>query len=76
MDDVFVLTVSFNIYLTRPISEGKMKSIGRVVHRSQRVFVAESEVFDSDGWEIARGSGTFIRSTIPLSPEVNYNSIQ
>lgn len=75
VDDVFVLTVSFNIYLTRPISEGKMKSIGRVVHRSQRVFVAESEVVDSNGREIARGSGTFMRSTIPLSPEVNYSSI-
>jgi len=75
VDDVFVLTVSFNIYLTRPISEGKMKSIGRVVHRSQRVFVAESEVVDPNGREIARGSGTFMRSTIPLSPEVNYSSI-
>ena len=76
VDDVFVLTVSFNIYLTRPISEGKMKSIGRVVHRSQRVFVAASEVVDSNGQMIARGSGTFMRSTIPLSPEVNYSSIQ
>jgi len=76
VDDVFVLTVSFNIYLTRPISKGKMKSIGRVVHCSRRVFVAESEVVDSNGREIARGSGTFMRSTIPLSPEVNYNSIQ
>jgi uncharacterized protein (TIGR00369 family) len=75
VDDVFVLTVSFNIYLTRPISEGKMKSIGRVVHRSQRIFVAVSEVVDSNGQVIARGSGTFMRSTIPLSPEVSYNSV-
>ena len=75
VDDVIVLTVSFNIYLTRPISEGKMKSIGRVVHRSHRVFVAESEVVDSKGRIIARGSGTFMRSTIPLSPEINYNSV-
>ena len=75
VDDVFVLTVSFNIYLTRPISEGKMKSIGRVVHRSRRVFVADSEVVDSNGQVIAQGSGTFMRSTIPLSPEVNYSSI-
>jgi uncharacterized protein (TIGR00369 family) len=76
VDDVIVVTVSFNIHLTRPISEGNMKSIGRVVHRSQRVFVAESEVVDSKGRIIARGSGTFMRSKIPLSPEVNYNFIQ
>ena len=74
VDDVIVLTVSFNIYLIRPISEGKMKSIGRVVHRSQRLFVAESEAVDSKGRMIARGTGTFMRSTIPLSPEINYSS--
>ena len=73
VDDVIVLTVSFNIHLTRPISEGKMKSIGRVVHCSQRIFVAESEAVDSKGRIIARGSGTFMRSTIPLSPEINYS---
>ena len=76
VDDVFVLTVSFNIHLTRPISEGNMKSIGRVVHQSQSVFVAESEVVDSKERIIARGSGTFMRSKIPLSPVVNYNLIQ
>jgi len=72
VDDVFVLTVSFNLYLTRPISEGEMKATGRVVHRSRRFFVAESALVDSDGREIARGSGTFMPSNIPLSPEVGY----
>lgn len=76
VDDVFVLTVSFNIYLTRPISEGIMKATGRVVHSSQRVFVAEAGLVDSSGQEIARGTGTFMRSTIPLSPEVSYSFIQ
>jgi acyl-coenzyme A thioesterase PaaI-like protein len=72
VDDVFVLTVSFNLYLTRPISEGEMKATGRVVHRSRRFFVAESALVDSDGREIARGSGTFMPSNIQLSPEVGY----
>jgi len=70
--DVFVLTASFNIYLTRPISEGTMKATGRVVHRSRRLFVADAELVDSEGREIARGSGIFMRSTIPLSPEIGY----
>ena len=73
VDDVFVLTVSFNVYLTRPISEGEMKATGRVVHNSRRLFVAEAELVDSDGREIGRGSGTFLRSTIPLTPEVGYD---
>lgn len=72
VEDVFVLTVSFNVYLTRIISEGEMKATGRVVHRSRRLFIAEAEVIDSDGREIARGSGTFMRSSISLSPEIGY----
>ena len=72
LDDVFALTVSFNLYLTRPISEGEMRATGRVVHRSRRFFIAEAEVIDSNGREIARGSGTFMPSTIPLSPDVGY----
>lgn len=72
VDDVFMLTVSFNMYLTRPISEGEMKATGRVIYRSRRVFIAESKLVDADGREIARGSGTFLKSKIPLSPELGY----
>lgn len=72
LEHVFALTVSFNLYLTRPISEGEMRATGRVVHRSRRFFIAEAEVIDSDGREIARGSGTIVPSTIPLSPDVGY----
>ncbi len=72
VDDAFVVTVSFNVYLTHPVSEGEMKATGRVVHRSRRFFVAESVLVDSNGREIARGSGTFMPSTIPLSPDVGY----
>jgi len=72
LEDAFALTLSFNLYLTRPISEGEMRAIGRVVHHSRRFFIAEAEVVDSEGREIARGSGTFMASTIPLTPEVGY----
>lgn len=72
VNDVFVLTVSFNIYLTRPISQGKIKAIGQVIHHSRRLFIAQSRLVNSDGREIARGSGTYMRSAIPLSPEVGY----
>jgi uncharacterized protein (TIGR00369 family) len=72
VDDVFVLTVSFNLYLVRPISSGEMRATGRVVFRSRQLFVAEAEIVDQDGKEIGRGSGTFMRSAMPLSPEIGY----
>ncbi|MGD9900481.1 MAG: PaaI family thioesterase [Calditrichaceae bacterium] len=72
VQDVFVLTVSFNIYLIRPVTEGKLISRGRVVNESKRLYIAESELFDSNGKIIARGSGTFMKSGISLSAEVGY----
>lgn len=72
VNDVFVLTVSFNTYLTRPISQGEIKAIGQVIHRSRRLFIAQSELADSDGREIAWGSGTYMRSAVQLSPKLGY----
>lgn len=72
VSDVFVVTVSFNTYLTRPISDGELRSLGKVVHRGQRLFIAEAELKDDGGRQLARGSGTFIRSNLPLGPEVGY----
>jgi len=72
VEDVFVLTVSFSVYLVRPISKGTMKAFGKVVHRSQRLFLAEAELFDSEGCQIARGSGSFMRSDIPFSADLGY----
>ena len=70
--DVFVLTVSFNIYFIRPISQGEMRAFGRVIHHSSRLLVAETVLTDSDGCEIGRGSGSFIPSHIFLTPEIGY----
>jgi uncharacterized protein (TIGR00369 family) len=65
--DVFVVTVTYNVYLTRPLSEGSMRAIGRVVHQSRQLFLAEAELFDDRGKQVGRGSGSFMRSTIRLS---------
>jgi uncharacterized protein (TIGR00369 family) len=70
--DVFVLTVAYNLYLTRPISDGEMQASGRVVHKSRNLFLSEAELVDSAGRQIARGSGSFMRSQIPLTPEIGY----
>ena len=72
VEDVFVLTVSYNVYFTRPVSEGVMKAIGKVVQASRRLIIAESVVVDSKEREIARGSGTFMQSMIKLTEEIGY----
>jgi uncharacterized protein (TIGR00369 family) len=72
VEDVFVLTVSFNIYLTRPVKEGTVIARGRVVSRSKRLYLAEGVMEDDRGREIARGSGAFMPSTAPLNDQIGY----
>ncbi len=72
VDDVFVLTVSFNVHMFRPVATGMLTAEGRLTHRSGRFFFAESRLCDGDGNEIGRGSGTFSRSRIALTPEIGY----
>ncbi len=69
---VFVLTTSFTTYLTRPVSEGKIKSVGKVVNKNRTQFIAESVVYDAKGHEIGRGNGVFIRSKQLLSEIKGY----
>ena len=72
--DVFVLTVSFTTYLTRPVSKGPIKSIGKVVNSNKSQFITESVVYNAEGMEIGRGSGIFVKSKIPLTPEIGYEA--
>lgn len=72
VEDVFVLTVSFNLYLLRPVSDGEIVARGTLVSRSKRLLVAEGTLTDSRGHEIARGSGTFMPSTIALTPDIGF----
>ena len=70
--DVFMLTTGFNVHLTQPISGGKMIAEGRWLHGHRRVFLAEAILYNDTGDEIARGSGNFMRSRIPLSDLAGY----
>lgn len=72
VEDVFVLTLSFNLYLTRPVSDGEITATGRVVTRSRRLYIAEGVIVDARGREIARGSGTFMPSGQTLSADIGY----
>ena len=72
VEDVFVLTVTFNVELLRPISSGTLTAEGRVLHTSPRLYAAESELRDGRGKLLGLGRGTFLPSSIGLTPEVGY----
>ncbi len=70
--EAFLLTTTFNLYLTRPVSEGKLRAEGRVVNQNRSQIVAEAVVFNDDGKAIGRGSGIFARSRIRLEDLPGY----
>jgi uncharacterized protein (TIGR00369 family) len=72
VQDVFVLTVSFTVHLTRPVTSGELRAKGRLLHASGRLFVAESTLVDGQGQILGHGSGVFTRSAIALDPSIGY----
>jgi uncharacterized protein (TIGR00369 family) len=72
VEDVFLLTTDFHIYLERPVSEGVLTATGAVVNGNPRQTIAEAVCHDGEGNELARGSGTFARSNVELAPEIGY----
>jgi uncharacterized protein (TIGR00369 family) len=72
VSDRFLLTTSFNLHFSRPVKRGEVVAEGRWVSGRRRVLVAESRLVDARGEEIGRGTGTFMRSHIPLSSLPGY----
>ncbi len=70
--DRFLLTTSFNLHFSKPVRGGTVVAEGRWVSGRRRVFVAESRLVDAEGEEIGRGTGTFMKSRIPLSSLAGY----
>lgn len=72
VSDRFILTTAFNLLFTKPLKNGPVIAEGRWVSGKRRVFVADARLVDCDGDEIARGTGTFMRSHIPLASLPGY----
>lgn len=70
--DRFLLTTAFNLHFTRPIKSGPVVAEGRWVSGRRRVYVADARLIGPDEEEAARGTGTFMRSHIPLSTLPGY----
>lgn len=65
--DRFLLTTAFNLLFTGPLGAGPVTAEGRWISGHRRVFVAEARLLGADGEEVARGTGTFMKSKIALS---------
>jgi uncharacterized protein (TIGR00369 family) len=67
VSDRFLLTTAFNLNLTRPLGVGQVVAEGRWVSGRRRVLIGEARLIDAAGEEVARGTGTFMRSRIALA---------
>jgi acyl-coenzyme A thioesterase PaaI-like protein len=74
VSDRFLLTTAFNMVFTQPIRTGPVIAEGRWISGKRRVFVGEARLLLPDGEEAGRGTGTFMRSHIPLSSLDGYRS--
>jgi len=72
--DRFLLTTAFNLVFTRPMRSGPVIAEGRWISGKRRVFVGEARLLLPNGEEAARGTGTFMRSHIPLSSLAGYKA--
>ncbi len=67
VSDRFLLTTAFNLVFTKPLKIGPVIAEGRWISGKRRVFVGEARLVTEDGEEAGRGTGTFMRSHIPLA---------
>jgi uncharacterized protein (TIGR00369 family) len=74
VSDRFLLTTAFNLLFTKPIRRGPVRAEGRWISGKRRVFIAEAVLIDAEDDEIGRGTGTFMRSQIPLSSLPGYKA--
>jgi uncharacterized protein (TIGR00369 family) len=69
--EVFVPTTSFNLHFLRPVSSGVLEATGRVVASTGSFYVAEGALTCDDKL-VATGTGTFMRSRMPLADMPGY----
>lgn len=72
VEDVLVLTINFSLYFFAPVSSGMLTAEGRVESASKRLFVAESTLYDENKKQIAKGSGSFVKGRVKLTPAIGY----
>lgn len=66
VEDALILTANFTIYFLKPVALGRMKGVGKLVYKSNSQFIADTVLYNSEGEEIARGTGTYIKTKIEI----------
>jgi len=72
--DFFVVTVSFNLFLLRPVTGGSLRCEGTVTSSSKNLYIAESVLYRDGNQQIARGSGSFMVGRTRLADVESYKS--
>ena len=72
--DRFLLTTAFSLHFTKPVRAGTLIAEGHWVSGRKRLYVGDARLIDETGEEAARGTGTFMRSHIPLSGLPGYRA--
>ena len=72
VEDVFVLTTSFNIHLLRPVTEGTLIATGTLVSATRNLLIADAVLEDERGRLLGRGTGTFMKSRMLLADVPGY----
>jgi uncharacterized protein (TIGR00369 family) len=57
-DGISNTTIELKINFLRPVIEGRMRAVGRVIEIKQSLLFAEADVFDQAGRLVARASST------------------
>ena len=68
-----MVTVSFTVEISKPVSKGRVKAIGRVVKVDGPKVYVESVMYDEDDNEIAKGNGMFLPLKMKLSDVEAYS---
>ena len=72
VSDRFLLTTAFNLVFTRPLKRGPGGRRGALGQRQAPGVRRRGAAGLPDGEEAARGTGTFMRSHIPLTSLAGY----
>jgi uncharacterized protein (TIGR00369 family) len=72
VQDMFIVTSSFQLNLIRPVTDGTLKAIGSLRSRSKLLFVAEATLYNEKGKEVAFGTGQFMKTNQPLESLQGY----
>ncbi len=65
--DVWLMTGSFELRLIHPVTSGELKASGEVTEFNRHLVEAKAVLEGADGRVLARGSGKFVRSKVPLA---------